>query len=111
MQRHVGKIVFFLTRPIGAKVEQGKPIGTIETAKWVGPIKSPVTGTISAVNEEARKNPVIIHEDPYGKGWLVTIKPEKFEEEAKLLLYGNKAIDWYRGDIERYKKTGELPKV
>jgi len=27
-----------------------------------------------------------VNRDPYGKGWLFKLKPERFEEEVKLLL-------------------------
>lgn len=111
MQKHVGKIVFFSARPVGTRVEQGKPLGTIETGKWVGPIRSPVTGTISEVNVNLRANAGLIHTDPYGQGWLVVIKPEKLEEELKSLLYQTTAVEWYKADIEKYKTTGELPKA
>ncbi len=35
----------------------------------------PVTGEIIEFNEELEDNPEIINSDPYGKGWIIKIKP------------------------------------
>lgn len=111
MQRHAGKITYFSPRPVGTRVERGKPLGTIESGKWVGPVLAPLTGTIQEVNGNLKTNVSLIHSDPYGEGWMVIIKPERLEEDLKVLFHRESAVKWYTEDIERYKKTGELPKL
>ncbi|GFP32824.1 glycine cleavage system H protein, partial [Candidatus Hakubella thermalkaliphila] len=37
-------------------------------------IYAPVTGEIVKVNQKVIESPEIIHEDPYGKGWIVVIE-------------------------------------
>jgi glycine cleavage system H protein len=56
----------------GYEVSPNKPFGEIESVKSVNDLYSPVAGTILARNEF--KDPSVISEDPYGKGWLVKIK-------------------------------------
>ncbi|MGB0840599.1 MAG: glycine cleavage system protein H [Chitinophagales bacterium] len=38
-----------------------------------------------AVNEDLDDNPEVINEDPYGKGWIVKVKPRNMDEVNSLL--------------------------
>ncbi|MEM4700297.1 MAG: biotin/lipoyl-containing protein [Candidatus Nezhaarchaeales archaeon] len=100
-QDMAGKILFVRLRPKGSVVEQGKPIGTVETAKWTGPIEAPVSGVIDEVNEELRRRPSLINEDPYGRGWMVVIKPSKLDEDLRRLLRGDEAVKWLQDDLAK----------
>ncbi len=103
-QNLAGKIRFIRIRPKGTTVDQGKGFATLETAKWVGPVESPVTGIIDEVNMAIRRKPGILNEDPYGEGWLAIIKPTKPKELEKL-IHGEAIFDWYKGEIKtRVKK-------
>ena len=88
-QSAAGKLVNLSTRKAGRIVQAGKTLGTIESGKWVGPLKAPVTGEIVEINEEALKTPSLINDDPYGKGWVATIKPEKLDAEVEELIKGS----------------------
>ena len=101
-QRIAGKILTVRIRAKGAKIAQGRPIATIETAKWVGPLESPVSGVVDEVNEELKANPSLLNEDPYGRGWLAVLKPENLNADLKNLVKGGtpEAIEWYRSEIK-----------
>ena len=89
----------------GDKVEQGKAFATLESEKWVGQVTAPVSGEVLAVNNEVLEQPKLINEDPYGKGWLIKIKPEKLDEEIKNLIHGLEGIQQlYRKSVEKYLK-------
>ena len=60
-------------RPVGAEVAQGRSIGVVELAKSVVSIKSPVSGTVIAVNMRLEDTPELVHRDPYGDGWLARL--------------------------------------
>lgn len=98
-----GEIVFIRFRPIGTMVKQGQPIAVIESAKWVGPVESPVSGKIIEVNNELRKNIKLIIGDPYGAGWIAVVEPLNIDEDLKNLIKGSdpKAVEWYRDQIKR----------
>jgi len=102
-QHIAGKIVFSRMRAKGS-VAQGKPVGTIETAKWVGALKSPVTGEITEANPDLKSQPKVINEDPYGKGWLVTMKASQLEADKTNLMAAPQAAEWLRGEVSREKK-------
>lgn len=84
-QQWGGKILFIRLRPPGKTVQKGKILGTMETGKWVGPLRSPVSGTITETNKELRKAS-LVNEDPFGKGWMCVIQPTNLDEELKTLI-------------------------
>lgn len=85
-------------RPKGKIVDQGKTVATIETIKWVGPIESPISGTIEEINEALSKKPTLINEDPYSEGWIALLKPTK-PEELETLIHGEITVSWYKREI------------
>ncbi len=104
-QQAAGPIVYVRLVPKGKVVEAGKPLGTMETGKWVGPLKSPVSGTIVEVNEALKSQPKLLNEDPYGKGWLAVIKPSKLEEELKgLFSKVEDMIPWLQEELPKLIK-------
>jgi len=103
-QTMAGKIVKVRIKRKGTKVEKGRPIATMESGKWAGPVPAPVTGEIVDVNMEVEKNPVIINQDPYGKGWLVKMKMSN-PEELKQLYSGQAAIQKLKELISSEKIT------
>ncbi len=103
-QKQAGELLFIRLFPAGKEVKQGQRFGTLETAKWVGPLLSPVSGKIAQVNEEVLKKPKLVNEDPYEKGWMVIINPTNLEEDLTRLVKGDQAIDWLKKDIREVAK-------
>jgi glycine cleavage system H protein len=96
-----GKIRSIRLRPPGRTVEQSRTLGTMETGKWVGPIKSPISGTILENNSVLRRKASLLNEDSYGQGWVSVLQPTNLEEDLKLLMT---EIDesWLRQEMEKY---------
>jgi glycine cleavage system H protein len=59
---------------VGFAASAGKPFGEIESVKAVFDLNSPVTGEIVEKNLAVEKDPSLINQDPYGKGWMVKIR-------------------------------------
>lgn len=64
----------------GDKITAGNAFGTVESVKTLSDLFAPVSGTVVRVNQELESKPELINEDPYGKAWLIAIKPEGAEE-------------------------------
>jgi len=79
--------------------EAGETFGSIESAKWVGKLTMPVTGTIIEVNSKIEDETGLIAEDPYGAGWLVLIKPSNLDEDLEKLIHGDEIKSWFERDI------------
>lgn len=83
-----GEIVSYLPKKVGKEIEQNKSVATVESGKWVGPVKAPVTGEIIAINDAVFAKPGIVNADPYGSGWLVKMRPTHWEGECGSLVIG-----------------------
>lgn len=93
---HLAGIVVSATpKKVGRTVKKGKSSGTVESGKWVGPVKSPVNGEILANNEALRSDPKILNADPYGAGWFVKVQPADWETDKADLLTGSEAVESY----------------
>ena len=72
----LGEIVFAELPAVGDTVEAGETCGEVESTKSVSDLYSPVTGTVTAVNEEIEDNYEAINNDPFGEGWLFEVEVE-----------------------------------
>jgi glycine cleavage system H protein len=73
-QQALGDIVYLEVPDEGTQVVADEAFAEVESVKAVSDIYSPVTGEIVKVNQKVIESPEIIHEDPYGKGWIVVIE-------------------------------------
>jgi glycine cleavage system H protein len=58
-----------------SQVERGRSLGTIESNRYFGAIRSPVDGRIIRYNPELESLPRLVNDSPYEKGWVVEVKP------------------------------------
>lgn len=86
MQQKLTDISYFDSPKVDAMVEQFGELGSLESAKAVFEIISPVSGTVTAVNHAVVENPGLINEDPSGAGWLVEMKLTAWPQDQELLV-------------------------
>jgi glycine cleavage system H protein len=84
-QEQLGDVVFVELPKVGAKVTAKKPFGVVESVKAVSDLFAPVSGEVVEVNAELTPKPETVNADPYGKGWMVVIKPSNRAEWDQLL--------------------------
>jgi glycine cleavage system H protein len=80
----------------GEEVDQGDTIATIESVKAAADVYAPVSGEITAINEDLADNPELVNSDPYGEAWLVKLKIADSSELDDLMDaedYATKAQD------------------
>ncbi|MFO0750837.1 MAG: glycine cleavage system aminomethyltransferase GcvT [Myxococcota bacterium] len=81
-QEHLGDVVMVELPSVGAKVETGKPFGTVESPKSVSDLYAPVSGTVAKVNKALDDAPDAINKSPYGDGWIVAIAVQASAPDA-----------------------------
>ena len=69
-QEQLGDLVHIELPEIDRELEQGDDAAVIESVKAAGDVKSPVSGTVVAVNEALEDDPSVINSDPTGDGWV-----------------------------------------
>lgn len=85
-QEQLGDVVYVELPEIGAAVQAGNGVATVESVKAASDIYSPVSGEVVEVNELLTDKPEKINEDAYGVGWLFVVKPSNKDEELGDLL-------------------------
>ncbi|HEY5691496.1 MAG TPA: glycine cleavage system protein GcvH [Cyclobacteriaceae bacterium] len=100
-QNLAGPILHAKAKGAGTDRKKGKPIATVESGKWVGPVKSPISGVITEVNEKLAGDAQLINRSPYRDGWVVKMKPESLDAEIKDLVTGDNAVAAYKAKIEK----------
>ncbi len=84
-QQELGDIVYVDLPKVGAKLEQGKTLGSVESVKAVSDIYAPVSGEVVEVNEALQTAPEKLNQDPHGEAWLVRIRLTAPDELNQLL--------------------------
>ena len=84
-QQELGDIVYVDLPKVGAKIEAGKSLGTVESVKAVSDIYSPVSGEVTRINESLADAPEKLNSDPHGEAWLVKIRMSAPEELQTLM--------------------------
>ena len=95
-QKQLREIVYAELPSSGTTVKQKEPYGTVESVKAVSDLIAPISGTIEEVNAEVQSKPETLNEDPYGKGWLLIVKPSNLQAELTNIMNFNKAVEWHK---------------
>ena len=83
-QESLGDIVFVDLPKVGSEITAGKSFGSVESVKAVSDLYAPVSGTVTAVNDELAKSPENINKDAHG-AWMLKLDAKNPEELKSLL--------------------------
>jgi len=73
-QKELGNVVFIELPEKGKVFKKGESFGSIESVKSVSDLYAPVDFEVIEVNSDLAKNPELVNDDPYGKGWMIKVK-------------------------------------
>ncbi|MGH8671800.1 MAG: hypothetical protein ACREUA_07165 [Burkholderiales bacterium] len=110
-QTIAGNIMHVRVRRPGTLRPAGKPVATIESAKWAGPVPNVFDCHIVEGNHAVLENPKLLNIDPYG-AWIARVRPTAPVQQAlAMLLTGETAAQGYcarcvRDDIHCGRETG-----
>ncbi|MDS0221004.1 glycine cleavage system protein GcvH [Haloarcula sp. S1AR25-5A] len=94
-QDELGDVVFVELPDEGAALTAGEDFGVVESIKAVSDVYAPVSGTVTAVNDQLRDEPELLNEDPFGEGWMLEVEIADESELDDLLSPAE-----YRDQIE-----------
>ena len=100
-QKEAGDVVFIDLPDEGEDVSQGEVCGKIQSRKWIGKIVSPVSGEITAINEDLEEDTALINSDCYGKGWILVVDASDLESELANLVHGSDVASFIEKEIKR----------
>jgi len=91
-QQQLGDITFVELPEVGDELSKKDEVAVVESVKAASDIYTPVSGTVTEINEALEDSPDLVNTDPYGEGWLFKIelsdeseldelmKPDKYKE-------------------------------
>ena len=74
-QNALGDLVFVEVPESGRAVKAGEACAVVESVKAASDVYTPLAGTVTGGNAELASSPELINQDPYGKGWMLRLKP------------------------------------
>lgn len=81
----LGDIVYVELPEDGSTFGAEDPCGVIESVKAASDFYSPLGGEVIAVNDALEDAPELVNSEPYGDGWIMTIKLDATDDLAELL--------------------------
>lgn len=73
-QDALSDIVYLELPDVGDTLEMGNTFGVVESVKAAADLYMPVSGEITAVNEDLIDAPETVNSDPYGAAWMLKVK-------------------------------------
>lgn len=98
-----GRISSFSFRPAVPRVEAGRSVATVESARYTGAIRCPVRATVAAQNRDLPGRPRLLNDAPYAEGWVVRLSEVDPGEARRRLLTADQARPVYQEKIERLR--------
>jgi glycine cleavage system H protein len=84
-QKELGDIVYVDLPKVGAKIDAGKSLGSVESVKAVSDIYAPISGEVTEINETLASAPEKLNQDPHGAAWLIKVRVDKGGDASNLL--------------------------
>jgi glycine cleavage system H lipoate-binding protein len=79
---------------LGAKLKKDQAGLAFSRSDKEAEVRSPVTGTVLAINNRVQEHPEIVHGDPYNEGWLCIVEPRMPKLNRRGLFYGKDSLEW-----------------
>ena len=84
-QGQMSDLTFVELPSVGDRVEAEEEMAVVESVKAASDVYAPVSGEITAVNEDLAETPELVNQSPYGKGWMCRIRPDDPTDFLRLL--------------------------
>ncbi|MBU3161060.1 glycine cleavage system protein H [Clostridium frigoris] len=102
VQQSLSDIMFFTPPTVGSEIEQFDEVGNVESGKAVFEVICPVSGIITAINENLLAAPELINQNPYEKGWIAEIELSDFESDKDFLLNFTKYFEVLKRKVDEF---------
>ena len=99
----IGEIELENFKNPGERVKKGDLIAKVSQGSKELTIPSPISGVITDVNTDLRKTPGLLNDDPYGRGWIYSIKPNDWNNDTHNCVTSEKAKEWSENELHRFK--------
>lgn len=98
-----GKLTQIKFKPVHSLLKRGQAVATIESVKYFGAVRTPISGRLVERNYVLENNPKLANDYPYDAGWFAVIEPTQFSSEKELLVYPRSGEERIRSQIRELR--------
>jgi glycine cleavage system H lipoate-binding protein len=92
---------------MGKELSQGQVGWGLKRKDNLADLLSPVDGVIMEVNHQIRENPDIANREPYGDGWLFTVRNPDLKGTIEKLMATGESLTWMNSEVQQLEKMIE----
>lgn len=78
-------LVYIELPPVGKSFSVGEEFGVVESVKAASDLYAPISGEVTAANTDLEDDLQPLSDDPFGKGWIIKMKPADPSEVSALM--------------------------
>jgi glycine cleavage system H protein len=98
-----GKLNEVKFKPTGTLLQRGHVVATIESVRYFGAVRAPLTGRVEEVNHALEKSPKLANDYPYEAGWFALIEPSQPSREISGLIDLRTAVERITSQIRELR--------
>ena len=78
-----GRLTKISIKPVGSVVTKTQNVATIESLRYFGAVRTPLSCRITMINEALQLRPKLANDYPYSDGWFVELQPTALDKEMQ----------------------------
>jgi CheY-like chemotaxis protein len=90
--------------PAGAAIREGEPLFTVRTGSMRLSFGSPLSGKVISSNPNLGREPALLQESPYERGWVCLQQPADLSASLPGMKIGQQVAAWYPAEIARLRR-------
>jgi glycine cleavage system H protein len=98
-----GEVEIYSLRTPGEMIHKGDLMTEVKQDGKLLKIFSPVSGKVTDTNTALTRQPALLNDDPYGRGWIYKIKPSNWIADAKSCYIAEEATTWSATELARFR--------
>jgi len=88
----------------GTKVRRGEPLFVLRRGTEIARFRAPVSGEVTRANPMLQREPGLLMQSPYERGWVCVVRPTDLASELPGMRIGKPVVAWYQEEIARLRK-------
>ena len=105
VQDRTGPISSIQTKDVGGLIKKFGTVATLDAAKGLLEISSPVSGVIYKVNQNLLGQPELVNDDPYAHGWLVEFEAFSWQADKAFLMTAQEYVNHLLDESNSFRRT------
>jgi glycine cleavage system H lipoate-binding protein len=92
---------------VGTRIKRGEPLFTVHRGAESLKLLAPLSGELTQTNDALKRQPQLVVQSPYDRGWTCLLRPSDLAAEMEGLRIGRPVVTWYQDEISRLRSELE----